>query len=163
METCIRELTPRLIRYCRARTCDFALAEEIAQESLASLIMRWRRHGPPDFIDAFVFSTARRRAWRASARRRLWVPIETLIGKTYNHADPEAQTIHRNHQEHLFAALKRLPAHQREALLLVAVADLSVDRAARTLGISQSALKVRIFRARRRLAALLEKQDGRKS
>jgi DNA-directed RNA polymerase specialized sigma24 family protein len=41
LENIIRELTPSLLRYCTARTRDRSLAEEIAQESLAALIMRW--------------------------------------------------------------------------------------------------------------------------
>ncbi len=48
LEIVIRELAPGLLRYCAARMRDSGLAEEIAQETLAALVQRWRRHGAPD-------------------------------------------------------------------------------------------------------------------
>jgi RNA polymerase sigma-70 factor, ECF subfamily len=157
IETAIQELTPRLLRYCRGRSADTGLAEEIAQESLVALIIHWRLHGPPASINGFVFSIARRRVTRALARRRLWVPIEYLLGKANNHADPEAETINKAREKQVLAAIRKLPVHGKESLLLVAVADFSDDEAAGILGISQSAQKVRVYRARRRLAVVVGK------
>jgi DNA-directed RNA polymerase specialized sigma24 family protein len=45
-------------------------------------------------------------------------------------------------------------------LLLVVAGGLSTAQAADTLGISPSALKVRTFRARQRLASLMEDGNG---
>ena len=71
-------LAPRLIAYALARTACRATAEDIAQEALAALVRRWRRHGAPDSPDAFVFSIAKRRAGRANARRMLLAPLDAL-------------------------------------------------------------------------------------
>ena len=76
LETVVRQLAPGLLRYCAARTRDRGLAEEIAQEALAALVQRWRRHGAPDSPEAFAFAVARRRSMRALLRRRMWVPLE---------------------------------------------------------------------------------------
>lgn len=61
----ISGLAPRLIAYLCARTGNRALAEDLAQDALIALVQTWRRHGPPDSPDAFVFAIAKRRAGRA--------------------------------------------------------------------------------------------------
>jgi RNA polymerase sigma factor (sigma-70 family) len=53
-------------------------------------------------------------------------------------------------------ALRSLQPLDREALLLVAWEDLSPSQAARALGLSPSAFRVRLFRARRRLRTALD-------
>jgi RNA polymerase sigma-70 factor, ECF subfamily len=55
----------------------------------------------------------------------------------------------------LEAALRRLPESELEALLLVAWEDLTPSLAAASLGISPTAFRVRLHRARRRLSAEL--------
>jgi RNA polymerase sigma-70 factor (ECF subfamily) len=57
------------------------------------------------------------------------------------------------------AALGRLPVRDREALLLVAAGGLATVEAARVLGVSPGALKMRVHRARKRLTELLEVSD----
>ncbi len=52
-------------------------------------------------------------------------------------------------------ALEQLPEHQREALLLVSSDELTPKAAAAVLGISGTAFRVRLFRARRTMQALL--------
>ncbi len=155
LENIICELTPGLLRYCTARTRDRGLAEEIAQESLAALIMHLNRHGAPESAPAFLFAVARRRAARAMLSRRLWLPLRLLAGSHDNEPNPEEAALHRSEFTMLARALERLPARDREALLVVAVGGLKMSEAARALGISESALKMRMLRARQRLHALM--------
>ncbi len=56
-------------------------------------------------------------------------------------------------------ALISLPPHDREALMLVALDDLTPAMAARVLGINANAFRVRLFRARRRFLAALDEVD----
>lgn len=55
----------------------------------------------------------------------------------------------------MWSALGRLPADQREALLLVSQDELSSKEAAALLGITATTFRVRLFRARRAMQALL--------
>jgi DNA-directed RNA polymerase specialized sigma24 family protein len=55
--------------------------------------------------------------------------------------------------------MKCLSATEREALLLVAVGEFPVRDAARVLGISVSAVKMRVHRARQKLARQMELDD----
>ena len=155
LERTIRDLAPRVLRYAIARTGDVSAGEDVAQESLEALVRHWRRAGPPESAEAFVFSIARRRAVRAVIRRRLWVPIERAFGRHDAAADPEARAVARAEHVRLRAALARLPRGDREALLLVALGQMSTAEAAAVLGLSLSATKMRVHRARKRLVAEL--------
>jgi RNA polymerase sigma-70 factor (ECF subfamily) len=152
----IAELAPRVLRYANARLGDLALAEEIAQESLAALVRACRNGGAPESAEAFVFAIARRRAGRAVWRRRLWAPLELASGVRSGAPSPEAKAIAQDESARLRKALARLSSRDREAILLVAVGGLSMADAAAALGLSLSAVKMRVSRARTRLAALLE-------
>lgn len=63
-------------------------------------------------------------------------------------------------QEHarILALVDRLPAREREALLLSAVEELTTAEIASTLGTTESSIRSRIFRARKELVLLLEKE-----
>jgi RNA polymerase sigma-70 factor, ECF subfamily len=156
LEGTIGELAPRVLRYAVARLGDAGLAEEVAQESLAALVRRWRHAGPPSSAEAFVFAIARRRIGRAVWRRRFVVPLDQVLGARDERPSPEAQAISRAEEDRVRAALARLTRRDREALLLVAVGELTMADAAAALGVSVSAVKMRVHRARGRLSALLE-------
>jgi RNA polymerase sigma-70 factor, ECF subfamily len=65
-------------------------------------------------------------------------------------------------QEWLAAALHRLSPDDRAVITLVELEEFSMEEAARRLGCGLSAVKVRAFRARRRLKAILEElQPGK--
>jgi RNA polymerase sigma-70 factor (ECF subfamily) len=158
LERTIAELAPRVLRYANARLADPALAEDVAQESLAALVRACRNGGAPDSAEAFVFAIARRRAGRAAWRRRLWVPLELALGTRSEAPSPEARAIALDESARVRAALARLSSRDREAILLVAVGGLAMADAAAALGLSVSAVKMRVSRARARLAALLEER-----
>jgi RNA polymerase sigma-70 factor (ECF subfamily) len=58
----------------------------------------------------------------------------------------------------ILALVDRLPAREREALLLSAVEELTTAEIAAALGTTESSIRSRIFRARKELAVLLEKE-----
>jgi RNA polymerase sigma-70 factor (ECF subfamily) len=58
----------------------------------------------------------------------------------------------------ILALVDRLPAKERQALLLSAVEELSTAQIASVLKTTESSVRSRIFRARRELSALLEKE-----
>lgn len=58
----------------------------------------------------------------------------------------------------ILALIDRLPGKEREAILLSAVEELSTAQAAEVLRTTESSIRSRIFRARRILAELMEKE-----
>jgi len=73
-------------------------------------------------------------------------------------ADPESQLIRDEENEAVGRALRALPEDDRSILLLSAQEELSCREIAEVLGISVTAVKTRMFRARRKLAGLLDKE-----
>ena len=157
LEATLNDLAPRLLRYCLGRTGNRPLAEEGAQEALTALVSRWRRHGPPESPEAFAFTIARRRLQRLVLRQRLIEPLEKVLDFRSSKPDPEERTLTRSDLSRTLHALERIPGKQREALLLVTAGELDVASAAQLLGITPSALKMRVHRARLKLQDLTEK------
>ncbi len=160
LDEVVRNLAPRLLRYAMGRTGSLALAEDVAQQALTALVQRWRGPGPPECPEAFVFAIARRRAGRVVVRQRLLVPLQVLTWRATEAADPEALAAASEDGHLLRAGLAQLARLDREALLLVGAGGLRSADAARLLGISESAVRMRGLRARRRLAPLLEGCTG---
>ena len=162
LDATVAALAPRLIAYALARTGSRPTAEDIAQEALTALVRRWRQGGPPDSPDAYAFAIARRRAFRAVAGRALLSPLDGLRATADEGADVERLHADRRELAAVRAALRALPRRDREALLLRAIGDLPVEAIAQVLHTTAAAVKMRISRARRRLAALLpEHTHGR--
>jgi len=161
IEQAVEDLAPRLLRYCVARTRNAAIAEDIAQDALAALVHRWRRYGPPDSPEAFTFSIARRRATRAVYRQRLLLPLAYLVERADGQRNPESLALDQEEKDATLSALARLASRDREALLLVAISGLDSGAASKCAGVSIGAFKVRLHRARRRLEAMMVKDDER--
>jgi len=160
LEDVLGDLAPRLLRYATGRTGDPGLGEDIAQETLTALVQRWRRLGPPDSPEAFAFAIARRRAGRAVVKRRLLLPLTAVAHRADATRNPEDLALANADSQAVRLALTQLPRHDREALLLVVAGELRAADAAKLLGITESAVRMRTFRGRRRLAGLLEKGHG---
>ena len=77
--------------------------------------------------------------------------IVALPGETSTAPAPEVRSL----DPELDRALRALRGSDREALLLVAWEDLTPTQAAAALGITPTAFRVRLYRARRRLRATL--------
>jgi len=154
LDELVHELAPRVLSYCHGLTRDRSLAEDATQDALVALVRRWRRGEPPRSPAAFVFAIARRRALRLAIRRRLLAPFE---GVTDRQGEDTGKRIEeRGEVLRALGALTRLASRDRRALLLIAVAELDYREAASVLGVSVAALKMRVHRARARLAAILD-------
>ncbi len=155
LDATVEDLAPRLLRYCYGCSDNAALAEEAAQDALAALVQAWRKHGRPASPAGFAFTVARRRLRRAVLRARLLAPLEALRGHIAAPTDLEIELGGRQELARVATAVRSLPKHERDALLLATAGDLPLAEVAALTGTSLGAVKMRIYRARRRLAAAL--------
>ncbi len=156
LESTVNEMTANLLRFCIGISGDSAEGEEIAQEALTSLVRYWRRNGPPDSPRAFTYTVARRQAGRSRWRKKFFRPLEALRGHPESQSNPEGDLMSRGGIWAVLAALEELSPRDRQAIMLAVPEDLEVKEAARILGISVSAFKMRVHRARRRLSHRME-------
>jgi RNA polymerase sigma-70 factor (ECF subfamily) len=127
------------------------LADEIVAETF---LVAWRRlPDVPDDALPWLIGVARNvRANLHRSDRRRDALVESLGPETPTAEDPLASV---GERDALRGALAGLLEADREVLLLTAWDDLDRDQVARALGCSRANVAVRLFRARRRLAALL--------
>ena len=125
-------------------------------EGLAAEVMTiaWRRlpDVPKDDPRPWLYATARN-LLMAEARRSARDRVAQMPERVAETLEP------RGLDPELAIALRSLSSSDLEALLLVAWEDLTPSQAAKALGISAVAFRVRLLRARRRLEARLRESD----
>jgi RNA polymerase sigma-70 factor (ECF subfamily) len=148
------EIEAPLFSYARRLTGDPCEAEDVAQEALLRLFRAMQGGRPPQSPRAFVFSIAhnlamdvhRKRQRKPMPEAREAPSPETMVARSLLRAEIER-------------ALDALPADQRAALLLREFGELSYAEIAQTMSVEVSMVKTWIFRARRKLSTLLDR-DG---
>jgi RNA polymerase sigma-70 factor (ECF subfamily) len=135
------------------RRSDATTADDVVADTF---LVCWRRFDRvPDDALPWLYAVARRcLANRLRAGRREQARPAPAVATA---ADATAEAYEeRARTREVLAALAELPPKEREALQLCAWEGLSPAVAARVAGCSASAFRVRLHRARRRLAAALE-------
>jgi RNA polymerase sigma-70 factor (ECF subfamily) len=145
---------PTLRRYARGLANDAALADDLVQDTLERAWSRfplWREHGD---LRAWMFGILHNRFIDTvrSARR---CP-EDSAGDALPEVPQRARQADGLEVRDLESALRRLPAEQREVLLLVAVEEMSYAAAAAVVGVPVGTVMSRLARARERLRQELQ-------
>lgn len=123
-------------------------AEDAAAEALARTAERWSRVADLPYRDAWVQRVAANVAIDQLRRRRAAEPVPGAV------ADLAEPLVGRLEVADL---LRRLPARQREVLVLRYVLDLSIEEVAAALGIGTNSVKTHTARA---VAALRRDHAG---
>ena len=137
---------PAVVAYARRRGSTDP--EAVGGETMA---IAWRRLADVPVADPrpWLIATARHLVWEEWRRR----------SRTHAGPEPTADAGFRETglDPDLERALRSLSYEEREAVLLVAWDDLTPAQAARCVGITAVAFRVRLHRARRRLRTALER------
>lgn len=146
-----------VLRFCLRRSTSDADAEEAATDVFA---VAWRRRGevpaPPE-DRLWLFGVARHvLANQARSERRRARLLDRLRAEPAEHG-PEPRLPAGGD---LAAALRALRPEERELLLLIGWEELSVAEAAEVLGLSAPVVSRRLYRARKKLGALLPGDAG---
>ena len=144
-----------LVRLAVLLVDDDGSAEDLVQDAFARLHRRWGRLRDEDaaygYLRTCVVNGSRSRLRRLRTARRYVAPHSP------DDPSPEGHAILREEHAAVRAALRELPARQREVLVLRYWSDLSEAEIAGTLGISRGAVK---SHASRGLAALTRSLEG---
>lgn len=143
---------PGLVRQLHAMTGDLGEAQDVVQEAFARAWQRWDRLSAYEAPEAWVRTVA----WRLAVSRLRRLTSGTRALRRHGApADVPGLTPDR---VALVAALARVPAAQRRAVVLHHVAGLSVQEVADETGVPVGTVKARLSRGRTALAALLSEE-----
>jgi RNA polymerase sigma-70 factor (ECF subfamily) len=155
-ETMFRQYEHRLLGYA-LRRAPLAVAQDAVADAF---LVAWRRFDelPDDPLPWLVATTRRTLANQRRAASRQDRLAQRLVAPNGTLDDTAAAA---QDTGGVGAALRRLSPIDREALALVAWEGLTPTQAARSLGCSQTAFRVRLHRARRRFETALERERRR--
>ena len=143
----------RFARYCSALAHGRMDAEDLMQDVLLSAFHHFDRIEKPEELLHYLLRAAKNRtisAWRVR-RRNADVEERQLARLEASGVSAEV----RMDVQLLYGALDRLPADQREALVLFEVTGLPMAEIAVVQGSTEGAVKTRVSRARSALRELL--------
>jgi RNA polymerase sigma-70 factor (ECF subfamily) len=128
-------------------------AEDLVQDTFLRALTHFESFQPGTNLSAWLV-TILRNVFRDQYRRRQR-EVEDAEGHYAAALTSEPEQTALVEFAEFRAALTKLPAEQREALLLVAASDFSYDQAAARCGCAAGTIKSRVHRARTRLGDLL--------
>jgi RNA polymerase sigma-70 factor (sigma-E family) len=148
-ERFVRARGDRLVRFALLLTGDLGVAEDVVQEVLARMALRWQKVHGVDNLDAYVHRAIVNTA--ASSWRRAWRSHEEPVGVVPDAVGSEL----REYDDAVVAALRALAPRQRATVLLRYFEDHSEATTARILGCSIGTVKSQNAKALATLSRLL--------
>ena len=148
-----------LVRLSTLLLRDVPAAEEVVQDAFVAMHGSWRRLRDEDKALAYVRQAVVNRSRSALRRRRTaeqYAPAPLPAPVSAEHRALDLL----EHQQ-VVVALRRLPAGQREALVLRYYADLSEPEIAAAMGVSRGAVKSHTARGMAALRSALDPADDR--
>jgi RNA polymerase sigma-70 factor (ECF subfamily) len=147
----------KIWRYIYRSVCDQAIADEVMQEVWFAVVRAARRYQPTARFTTWLFTLAHHELVDRHRRSKNWRPaadVDDLIADAIH--DPVRQAQSRQHGDALIAAIEQLPIEQRDAFLLHAEGDLTVEEIAKITGTAYETVKSRLRYARGKLKQLLQ-------
>jgi RNA polymerase sigma-70 factor (ECF subfamily) len=156
---------PRLRRYARVLTGDVHRADDLVQDTLARAWAKRRLWRAGSDLRAWLFTIMHNvHVNQFSLRRheRTHASLDADDGQVANWevAVPATQS-NRVEVNEMLAQIGRLPADQREVLVLAAVEELSYKEIATLLAVPVGTVMSRLSRARERLRRMVEAPPSR--
>ena len=144
-----------MVRLALLLVDDRETAEDVAQDAFAALHRRWQSLHTEDaaigYLRTCVVNGARSVLRRRRTVRRQPPPDADLL-----HADgADGHVLLAEEHREVIAAMRRLPARQREVIVLRYWSELTEPQIAATLGISVGSVKSSASRGRDAIAAIL--------
>jgi RNA polymerase sigma-70 factor (ECF subfamily) len=145
-----------MLRLIRRLTSDRSVAEEILQETWLAVWRSAAGFRGDSSVRGWLLGVARRQAHNHLRKSR---PQLADLAEAQNVPDPgpsvEDQVVREAERAELLAAVRMLPGHLREVLVLVLVEELAYPEVATVLAIPVGTVKSRMSHARKRLCGML--------
>ena len=154
-ERLLLAILPALRQLVSARLGDAAGVEDVVQNVLLSIYRARHTYQPRRPFGPWMRAIARNAVVDSQRQRSVRVRREQPLSEVEELPDTAPSVPTQEISPPLRRALESLPAGQRQAVELIHLRELSVAEAAKQVGITPGALKVRAHRGYRALRALL--------
>lgn len=160
-ERLLTEISPLVLKYVRKRVFNPQFVEDVFQEALLSFHKALHTYRTELPLGPWFFAVIRNATWTALGKNRKFVQREIPVEDFPAVAAPE-QFVGEN-DDLLHDALESLPVIYRKAVEMLKFKGMRVDEAAKELGISKVALRVRAHRGYSLLRKLMaaEQEKGK--
>lgn len=149
---------------------NYADSEDIVQETFVACWMNRRALRSPEAFRAWFYRTLSRNAWKICRKRKREQPSEEIYPDrpeetgTGEESETLKNVIRKEEEELLYAAVRSLPVKQRTMIVLYYFNQMSVREIAGACGCLEGTVKSRLFHAKARLKAMLERdREGGKT
>jgi RNA polymerase sigma-70 factor (ECF subfamily) len=152
VRTAMLAAMPRLRAFAISLCRNADQAEDLVQDTLLRACANITSFTPESNMLAWLCTILKNHFFSQCRRHRR--RFESIDDHADSVASKPTQIAHAEHNE-LWAALAKLDAKQREALILIGASGLSYDETAKVCGCPTGTIKSRVNRARTELARLL--------
>ncbi|WNQ10885.1 sigma-70 family RNA polymerase sigma factor [Paenibacillus aurantius] len=138
------------------------MADDLSQEVFLSVYHNLFRFRGDCSIKSWLLTITRNKVLKVkrSAFLRKVILVDYVIPGGHTRS-AEAEMFDRADTRHIWQAVMQIPLRFREILLLHVHYQLNGKEMAELLGIPEATVKTRLYRARRKLEAILDKEKGR--
>ncbi|WP_245954523.1 sigma-70 family RNA polymerase sigma factor [Paenibacillus flagellatus] len=155
-EKLVARYRPMTLAVARSRLNDAHLAEDAVQESFAEAYRGIGALADPEAFPGWLKRIVERQCGRMTRRKRIaTVPLDSVPDAVASAASPAEALLAKEERGRIRARIDALPPGQRIAVLLFYMHDYSLGEISAFLGVPVSALKKRLFDARRKLRTSL--------
>ena len=144
---------PNAERYALSLTSDRDDAKDLLQEAIAIVWRKFDELLDPAAFKSYLLTVMTNLHRRRVRRQRIFTPLAEEAAEFLEDTYPQPDTVAEGAL--VREALSKLSDKAREAVILYEIEDMSVADIAKIQHSSVSAVKVRLFRARKQLAAIL--------
>ncbi len=154
----LRELRPKLHRYCARMTGSVVDGEDVVQEALVKAIEAWADAGPLTHPESWLFRIAHNAAMDFLRRRARQNAIRSDEDPDMV-IDPAAPVDDRQIAAASLRTFMRLPVAQRSSIILMDVLGYSLDEIGAVMDLTIPAVKAALHRGRARLREIAKEPD----
>lgn len=149
------EYLPKVFRYVRYRVNELALAEDLTSTTFEKALVNFEKYSADRAaFSTWVFSIARNVVidhYRARGRRPTVSLEEREVDVVSSDPLPDEEAIRSEERRQVKALVGQLPAEDQEIISLKFGSGLNNRQIAKTLGLSESNVGTRLYRAVRKL------------
>jgi RNA polymerase sigma-70 factor (ECF subfamily) len=160
----VREYSTTLYRVAYSVTRNAGEAEDVVQETFLRVLRHQHRlaelREPRVWLVRIAWNLVLDRKRRSKTRPETQDIEELVRILPAGEMSVDDALIEAQKHARILELIDKLPAKEREVLLLSAVEELPTAQIAAVLNTTESTIRSRIFRARRALAAMLEQEKG---